>query len=593
MPKPFARRSNSLLATACAVTLLLSTPTTVAAQQVPEVVPPEPTTVEDLTNYDVPEDVSLDDRWVDPVAQFGLNSASLAPVPDFDFSTLNQSPIFAAGVESVPTESGLLETYKDRHLRLLQVIDTFDLEIDRVQDEITDLQPTIDDMVDEINVEREHLNRLTDEIDTFEFAIAEFAISAFIGDDTSDEIYFTNPNAELSNGRIITDEVREEQRVQVALRREEFAEREVVVDALVGELDEVRAVRDTLREERALLRATQGEAEDLIPASEDRYRLAMHDRIPEFVAGTDIPLVALNAYVIAARTLETEDPVCGIHWSMLAGIGRIESIHGYFGDSTLDINGNTTTDIHGLPLDGRILSGAEFVTEGTDVPAATGRTEETAILAAPAPEAAPALETAPAAPAPAPTEATEPAPAPAADAPAAEGPAPAEGEAAAAAAAPAAPAPAPVIKRLALILDTDDGVLDGDTVYDRAVGPMQFIPTTWRLFDADGNVDGETDPQNIYDAALASARYLCAASPMTTVAGEQRAYFAYNHDLDYSRNVTNAGQGYRSQLAIESPLQEDLNGALYLGLADEIDEDAAELAELLDGLGDLDLPDWD
>ena len=593
MLKPFARRSNSVLATACVVTLVLSTPTAVGAQQIPEPVAAEPTTIEDLIDYEVPDNVSLDDRWIDPVVQFGLNPGSLAPLPDFDFSALNRSPIFAAGVESVPTESGLLETYKDRHLRLLQVIDTFDLEIERVQREITSRRPAVDSMVDGINVEREHLNRLSDEIEAFEFAIAEFAISAFIGEDNSDEIYFTNPNAELSNGRIITDEVREEQRVQVALRRDEYAEREVVVNELVAELDVMREVIDALREERTQLRATQAEAEELVGASEDRYQLAMHEVIPEFVAGTDIPMVALNAYVIAARTLETEDPVCGIHWSMLAGIGRIESIHGYFGDSTLDINGNTTTDIHGLPLDGRILSGAEFVTEGADVPAATGRTEETTVLAAPAPAAAPVAEAAPVAPAPTPSEGTEPAPAPAPSDGGAEPAAPtAEGDGAAASV-PAAPAPAPVIKRLALILDSDDGVLDGDTVYDRAVGPMQFIPTTWRLFDADGNTDGETDPQNIYDAALASARYLCAASSMTTVAGEQRAYFAYNHDLDYSRNVTNAGQGYRAQLDIASPTNDDLGQARYLGLAEEVDEDAIELIELLDGLADLDLPDWD
>ena len=104
---------------------------------------------------------------------------------------------------------------------------------------------------------------------------------------------------------------------------------------------------------------------------------------------------------------------------------------------------------------------------------------------------------------------------------------------------------------MALIRDTDNGVLDGDRRFDRAVGPMQFIPTTWRLYDADGNNDGVTDPQNIYDAALASARYLCdAPGSMLTPVGEQRAYFAYNHDIDYSHDVTNAGRRYHVQLDV-------------------------------------------
>ncbi|MBA2477576.1 MAG: hypothetical protein H0V38_03100, partial [Sporichthyaceae bacterium] len=46
----------------------------------------------------------------------------------------------------------------------------------------------------------------------------------------------------------------------------------------------------------------------------------------------------------------------------------------------------------------------------------------------------------------------------------------------------------------AAIPDTDDGVLDGDTVWDRAVGPMQFIPGTWAAVGADGNDDGNADP---------------------------------------------------------------------------------------------------
>jgi hypothetical protein len=62
-----------------------------------------------------------------------------------------------------------------------------------------------------------------------------------------------------------------------------------------------------------------------------------------------------------------------------------------------------------------------------------------------------------------------------------------------------------------LILDTDHGVLDGDRVYDRAVGPMQFIPSTWAQYATDGNGDGTADPFNIYDAAASAAKYLCDA----------------------------------------------------------------------------------
>ena len=65
----------------------------------------------------------------------------------------------------------------------------------------------------------------------------------------------------------------------------------------------------------------------------------------------------------------------------------------------------------------------------------------------------------------------------------------------------------------AAIADTDGGTLDGDTAWDRAVGPMQFIPSSWSSFGRDGNGDGRLDPQNIYDAAAAAAAHLCLASP--------------------------------------------------------------------------------
>ncbi|MET9967001.1 lytic transglycosylase domain-containing protein [Streptomyces sp. NPDC006356] len=90
----------------------------------------------------------------------------------------------------------------------------------------------------------------------------------------------------------------------------------------------------------------------------------------------------------------------------------------------------------------------------------------------------------------------------------------------------------------ALIRDTDGGAHDGDTAYDRAVGPMQFIPSTWARWGADGNGDGRTDPDNVFDAALAAGRYLCAGGRDLSVPAElDRAILGYNHSAAYLRTV--------------------------------------------------------
>ncbi|WP_197058320.1 lytic transglycosylase domain-containing protein, partial [Modestobacter caceresii] len=167
------------------------------------------------------------------------------------------------------------------------------------------------------------------------------------------------------------------------------------------------------------------------------------------LAASGIPSTALTAYQRAAG-LSAD---CGISWTLIAAIGRVESNHGRFAGATLHTDGLSSPPIIGIPLDG------------------TNNT--------------------------------------------------------------------------ARILDSDDGLLDGDTVYDRAVGPMQFIPTTWAMYDSDGNGDGRRDPFNINDAAVATGKYLCAAGgDLSTPEGQSRAVFAYNHSDSYVATVLGLSATY-------------------------------------------------
>jgi membrane-bound lytic murein transglycosylase B len=88
--------------------------------------------------------------------------------------------------------------------------------------------------------------------------------------------------------------------------------------------------------------------------------------------------------------------------------------------------------------------------------------------------------------------------------------------------------------------DTDGGLLDGDSTRDHAVGPMQFIPSTWTRWGTDANGDGRADPGNIVDAATAAGRYLCRAAgelTLTTEPGVIRAILSYNPNQTYLRVV--------------------------------------------------------
>ena len=237
--------------------------------------------------------------------------------------------------------------------------------------------------------------------------------------------------------------------------RDELADARHELDRITRRRDELTAehtevVDDQVRTERARAEAA---------AEERRLRPTVQDaRAKATVVGSDLTLVALDAYLRAAMDTSSERPGCGIPWWLLAGIGRVESGHGTFASSVLDPGGTARPSIIGIPLNGG--------------------------------------------------------------------------------------------NSTAVITDSDGGRLDGDRTHDRAVGPMQFIPSTWARYAADGNRDGVADPQNLYDAAHAAAIYLCTAGgDLTNDAGIRRAIYSYNHSDAYVAKVLGFTQEYVNLLA--------------------------------------------
>ena len=94
------------------------------------------------------------------------------------------------------------------------------------------------------------------------------------------------------------------------------------------------------------------------------------------------------------------------------------------------------------------------------------------------------------------------------------------------------------------IIDREAALGDGP-VYVRAMGPMQFIPETWRLYGVDANNDGVANPDNFDDAALSAAGYLCfRGTDLGTPRGWMNALRAYNHSELYARTVRDWATAY-------------------------------------------------
>jgi membrane-bound lytic murein transglycosylase B len=90
----------------------------------------------------------------------------------------------------------------------------------------------------------------------------------------------------------------------------------------------------------------------------------------------------------------------------------------------------------------------------------------------------------------------------------------------------------------------------GRTNYARAMGPMQFLPGTWSRYASDGDGDGKADPQNLYDSALAAARYLCSGGlNLRDPSQVMTSILRYNNSVAYARNVLGWAGAYATGVA--------------------------------------------
>jgi hypothetical protein len=92
-------------------------------------------------------------------------------------------------------------------------------------------------------------------------------------------------------------------------------------------------------------------------------------------------------------------------------------------------------------------------------------------------------------------------------------------------------------------IESGDGANNGPSSAG-ALGPMQFLPSTWRVWGI--TAFGQPGPPNVmnpYDAVPSAARYLCAAGA-GTAAGLPGAIFAYNHASWYVAEVLALARQY-------------------------------------------------
>lgn len=284
--------------------------------------------------------------------------------------------------------------------------------------------------------------------------LTDYAIAAFLNSGDLESLVFSN---DLDSMSLVT----------IASQTEEHLSETMLgaideansADAVLTELRNGRIVEQSNRnvaiEDRETAVADISDAEERIVTLGPELETSI---LQLEVSGTDMPLVVLDAYYRAADNFRINRPACRVSWHQLAGIGRVESVHGTFGGNVVGRDGRTSGEILGPVLDGD-----------------------------------PWLA----------------------------------------------------------IADSDGGEYDLNTEWDRAVGPMQFIPTSWARHGLDGNDDGVIDPHNLYDAALAAASHLCgSASNLDQRANYQRALLGYNRSVTYGLDVMGYADRYFAALEL-------------------------------------------
>ncbi|WP_331727383.1 NlpC/P60 family protein (plasmid) [Kitasatospora sp. NBC_00374] len=106
------------------------------------------------------------------------------------------------------------------------------------------------------------------------------------------------------------------------------------------------------------------------------------------------------------------------------------------------------------------------------------------------------------------------------------------------------------------IRDTDGGKWDGNSEYDAAVGPMQFLPSTFAGYSGRVRPDGTGNPNNADDETLAAALYLCGnGRDLTDIGQLRRAVLSYNTSNAYVDDVLRWRDQYAA-LGSQEPIGE-------------------------------------